>query len=129
VKDIARNIIICQGRAVNSPWNTALVQIRDPSKRQPIRSTNEFFSEETPVCQLLVVVVYAVHLGTSKLTLFLQNVLQPSSISELEGRVGHLAPCQQNETNEIVCRGPLTRLQAMDIDPPKHNLFFNLRPT
>jgi hypothetical protein len=71
---------------VNSPWDTALVQIRDPGKRQPVPAANVFFTEETTVCQLLIVVhvVYAVHLGTSKLTLFLQNVLQPSSISLLE---------------------------------------------
>lgn len=94
MKDIARNISIYEGRAMNSPWDTALVQIRDPGKRQPVPSTNVFFSEETTVCQLLIVVVYAVHLGTSKLTLFLQNVLQPSSISVLEGRVGHLTQCQ-----------------------------------
>jgi hypothetical protein len=97
---------------VNSPWDTALVQTRDPGKRQPVFAINVFLSEEMTVCQLLIVVhvVYAVHLGTSKLTLFLQNVSQRSSISLLEGGVGHLAQSQENETNEIGCCGSLTRL-------------------
>lgn len=107
---------------MNLPWDTALLQKRDPGKRQPVPITNVFFSEESTICQLLIVVVYAVHLATSKLTLLLQNVLQPYSNSLLKGRAGHLAQCQQNETNQIAFCGSLTRLQAMDIDP-------KLRPT
>lgn len=94
LKDTARNIIVYAWRAANSPRDRALVQIRDPGKRQPVPVAIVFFSEETTVCKLLIVhVVYTVHLGTSKLTLFLQNALQPSSISLQEGG-GHLAQYQ-----------------------------------